>query len=62
MTCLPVIKATSGWVQNGGKYLVYTDNRPNEKFFNMLLLGLIRASFPVSERKQEIQLALQAIP
>ena len=25
MTCLPVIKATSGWVQNGGKYLVYTD-------------------------------------
>nr|WP_288699117.1 hypothetical protein [uncultured Prevotella sp.] len=30
MTCLPVIKATSGWVQNGGKYLVYTDDRPNE--------------------------------
>jgi len=26
------IKATSGWVQNGGKYLVYTDDRPNEKF------------------------------
>ena len=25
MTCLPVIKATSGWVQNGGKYLVYID-------------------------------------
>ena len=25
MTCLPVIKATSDWVQNGGKYLVYTD-------------------------------------
>ena len=42
------IKATSGWVQNGGKYLV--------------CWRLIRASFPVSERKQEIQLTLQAIP
>lgn len=26
------IKATSSWIQNGGKYLVYTDDRPNEKF------------------------------
>lgn len=26
------IKATSCWLQDGGKYLVYTDDRPNEKF------------------------------
>ncbi len=26
------IKATSGWLQNGGEYLVYTDDKPNEKF------------------------------
>ena len=24
------IKATSSWIENGGKYLVYTDDRPNE--------------------------------
>lgn len=23
------IKATSSWIENGGKYLVYTDDRPN---------------------------------
>lgn len=39
MTCLPVIKATSGWVQNGGKYLVYTDDRPNEKFCQYASVG-----------------------
>lgn len=26
------IKATSSWLDNGGKYLVYTDDKPNEKF------------------------------
>ncbi len=26
------IKATSGWLKDGGEYLVYTDDRPNEKF------------------------------
>lgn len=26
------IKATSSWLQNGGRYLVYTDDKPNEKF------------------------------
>ena len=36
MTCLPVIKATSGWVQNGGKYLVYTDDRTNKKYASSL--------------------------
>ena len=39
MTCLPVIKATSGWVQNGGKYHVYTDDRPNEKFCQYASVG-----------------------
>ena len=39
MTCLPVIKATSGRVQNGGKYLVYTDDRPNEKFCQYASVG-----------------------
>lgn len=24
------IKATSSWLQNGGRYLVYTDDKPNE--------------------------------
>ena len=26
------IKATKSWVDNGGRYLVYTDDKPNEKF------------------------------
>ena len=26
------IKATSAWLEKGGEYLVYTDDRPNEKF------------------------------
>ena len=26
------IKATSNWLENGGRYLVYTDDKPNEKF------------------------------
>ena len=26
------IKSTSSWLKNGGEYLVYTDDRPNEKF------------------------------
>ena len=26
------IKATQSWVQNGGQYLVYTDDKPNERF------------------------------
>ena len=26
------IKATSSWLNNGGRYLVYTDDKPNEKF------------------------------
>ena len=26
------IKATSSWLKNGGEYLVYTDDKPNEKF------------------------------
>ena len=26
------IKATSTWLENGGRYLVYTDDKPNEKF------------------------------
>ena len=26
------VKATPGWLKNGGEYLVYTDDKPNEKF------------------------------
>ena len=26
------IKATSTWIKDGGQYLVYTDDKPNEKF------------------------------
>lgn len=26
------IKATSSWIENGGKYLVYTDDRPKKSF------------------------------
>ncbi len=26
------IKASSTWLENGGRYLVYTDDKPNEKF------------------------------
>lgn len=30
------IKATSAWLEDGGGYLVYTDDRPNEKFCRMI--------------------------
>lgn len=33
------IKATSSWIENGGKYLVYTDDRPNEKFCQYANVG-----------------------
>ncbi len=33
------IKATSSWIQEGGKYLVYTDDRPNEKFCQYANVG-----------------------
>lgn len=26
------IKATASWLKNGGEYLIYTDDKPNEKF------------------------------
>ena len=26
------IKATASWLNSGGKYALYTDDRPNEKF------------------------------
>ena len=35
------IKATSSWIENGGKYLVYTDDRPNEKFCQYPVLSSI---------------------
>lgn len=28
------IKATSAWIAGGGRYGIYTDDRPNEKFYN----------------------------
>jgi len=33
------IKATKGWIQDGGKYLVYTDDKPNEKFCQYASVG-----------------------
>ena len=33
------IKATSSWLQNGGKYLVYTDDKANEKFCQYVSVG-----------------------
>lgn len=33
------IKATKGWIQDGGKYLVYTDDKPNEKFCHYASVG-----------------------
>lgn len=33
------IKATSGWLNNGGQYLIYTDDRPNEKFCKYASVG-----------------------
>ena len=33
------IKATSDWVKNGGQYLVYTDDKPNEKFCQYASVG-----------------------
>ena len=33
------IKATSSWIEDGGKYLVYTDDRPNEKFCQYANVG-----------------------
>ena len=33
------IKATKGWIQDGGKYLIYTDDKPNEKFCQYASVG-----------------------
>lgn len=33
------IKATSSWLKNGGEYLVYTDDKPNEKFCKYATVG-----------------------
>lgn len=33
------IKCTSDWLKNGGSYLVYTDDRPNEKFCTYATVG-----------------------
>lgn len=33
------IKATTGWLNAGGSYLVYTDDRPNEKFCRYASVG-----------------------
>lgn len=33
------IKATSSWIANGGKYGLYTDDKPNEKFCNYASVG-----------------------
>ena len=33
------IKATGAWLKNGGEYLVYTDDKPNEKFCKYASVG-----------------------
>ena len=33
------IKATSSWIANGGKYGLYTDDKPNEKFCSYASVG-----------------------
>ena len=33
------IKATSSWITNGGKYGLYTDDKPNEKFCSYTSMG-----------------------
>ena len=33
------IKATKGWLKDGGEYLVYTDDRPDEKFCKYTSVG-----------------------
>lgn len=33
------IKCTSNWLKNGGTYLIYTDDRPNEKFCTYPTVG-----------------------
>ena len=33
------IKCTDNWLKNGGSYLTYTDDRPNEKFCTYATVG-----------------------
>ena len=33
------IKATSSWIAEGGKYGIYTDDKPNEKFCKYATVG-----------------------
>ena len=33
------IKATQSWISNGGKYGLYTDDKPNEKFCSYASVG-----------------------
>lgn len=33
------VKASKSWLKNGGDYLVYTDDKPNEKFCKYATVG-----------------------
>ena len=42
------IKATSSWLNAGGSYLVYTDDKPNEKFCRYASVGDHTSIIPCS--------------
>ncbi len=56
------VKASKSWLKNGGDYLVYTDDKPNEKFCKYATVGdSIRAPFQDIEEQQPLQPMLQTL-
>lgn len=50
------IKATPGWIAQGGKYGIYTDDKPNEKFCQLRQRGrFLRASLQIPCGKQTVR-------
>lgn len=48
------IKATPAWIAEGGRYGIYTDDKPNEKFAVMTVWVIHTNTTPVFKRKQPL--------
>ena len=57
------IKATPSWIAGGGKYGIYTDDKPNEKFCSYMTAWVIHTSItPAFEGEQPLCRLLQTLP
>ena len=56
------IKATSSWIAEGGKYGIYTDDKPNEKFCSYDSVGDSYEHHSAFEGEQPLCRLLQTLP